>query len=657
MCGIYGFFGSPDAKLFGKMGEAISHRGPDEFGEHSDENVSIGIRRLSIIDLTTGQVPVSNEDQTVWVVQNGEIYNYKELTNELKEKGHRFRTCGDTETIVHLYEEFGISFLNKLRGMFAIAIYDRNNKKLILARDRVGKKPLYYYRDGWRLYFSSELKSFYHAPFFGRELDHRAVADYLTYLYIPAPRTIYKDVKKLPPGEALIIDEKATASIRYWKLEFGAEFTDSFEELQRRVYDGLSEAVRIRMVSDVPLGVFLSGGLDSAAITGLMAQYSSTPVKAFTVGFDEMDRGYDEIRIAKSVAKRFGCEHYHQNLKYDVASLLPQVLWHFDEPFGNSTSVLTYLLSEYTKQFVKVALSGTGGDECFLGYPRYWGMSMAAVYSLIPKWAREGIISPTINVLPEPTRGNGYYDRLFKRLKRFTSSFEMSPKGRYLSYLEYFGIAQQRALLKPEFWTEISDYEPKSIAGASWDTALPGDLHRAFNTDVNNFLPYNQLEYVDKMSMAKSLEVRAPFCDHKLLELSAKIHPRFKLRQMQGKYILKKAMGGLLSDDIIYRKKVGFDAPVGQWLKGGLRGLFEFIFSNGSSKVFNEKAVRELFYLHLSGRKDYSVHLWMILVLEIWFRMNIEQSIIDKPDFGLGELVGYGGNQRLKEYEASIAKS
>ncbi len=657
MCGIYGFYGAPDDELLRRMGKIIAHRGPDEYGEHSDNTVSLGIQRLSIIDLTPNQVPLSSEDKTVWTVQNGEIYNYRELARELKDKGHRFKTKGDTEVLVHLYEEYGISFLQKLRGMFAIALYDKTNKKLILARDRIGKKPLYYYRDSKRFYFASEIKSLFGVPSFIKEVDNRSIADYLTYLYIPPPKTIYKGVKKLSPGEALIIDENNTASIRYWKLKFRGENKKDFRELQEEIYEKLSEAVRIRMVSDVPLGVFLSGGLDSAAITGLMAEHSSSPVKAFTVGFARSDKGYDETEYAREVADRFDCEFHHQNLKYDVASILPQVIWHFDEPFGNSTSVLTYLLSEYTRQFVTVALSGTGGDEAFLGYPRYWGMSMAGIYGLIPKPLRSGFINPLMQTLPEFTGGNRYYHRLFKRVKRFTSSFENSPSDRYLSYLEYFDPVNKTALLKREFLGGIEDYNPLSSALRYWDTELPSDLHRAYNIDVNNFLPYNQLEYIDKMSMAKSLEVRAPFCDHELIEFSYGIPPNYKLKRMEGKYILKKAMKGLLTDEMIYRKKVGFDAPVGRWLKGGLKDIFLFMFSNGRSRVFNGDEVRRLFMMHIKGQRDLSVHLWMILVLEVWYRMNMENDIEDKPDFNLSELLGYREGKGIGNYETGIAKS
>jgi len=388
-----------------------------------------------------------------------------------------------------------------------------------------------------------------------------------------------------------------------------------------------------------------------------MAQHSSAPIKAFTVGFGKEDRGYDEIRFAKQIAQRFGCEHYCQNLEYDVTSLLPQVIWHFDEPFGNSTSVLTYLLSEYTKQYVTVALTGTGGDEAFFGYPRYWGISMASYYSAIPGWMRNSIINPMVNRLPEPTSGNGYYHRLFKRLRRFVSSFEQSPQQRYLSYLAYFNASALETLLKPEFRSDVGDYDPLFGAAAYWDKNLKSDLQRSFKIDVNNFLPYNQLEYVDKMSMAQSLEIRAPFCDHRLLEFSARIPPRYKLKGMNGKYILKKALKGLLTDDIIYRKKVGFDAPVGQWLKGGLGGLFEYLFTGGRSRIFNETAVLERFAMHIKGKRDFSTHLWMILVLEVWYRMNIENNIIDKPDFSLDQLIGYNKTTETVKYEASIAKS
>jgi len=642
MCGICGFYAEPNIDLLKKMCHALKHRGPDDEGYYSDECVSLGMRRLSIIDLATGHQPLCNEDETKWVVFNGEIYNYPELRKLLEKKGHQFKTRSDTEVIVHLYEEFSLDFVKFLRGMFSIALWDKTDSKLILARDRVGKKPLYYLAKNGKLFFSSEMKSFFHCPDFSRELEPAGIPLYLSYLYIPAPYSIFKDVKKLPPAHLLVYSQNQLQAIRYWELNPKKISSYSQPDLVQQVRDKLEESVKIRLISDVPLGAFLSGGIDSSAIVGFMAKHSSKPVKTFTVNFNHQDDKYNETEFARKVASYFGTEHHETTIEYNVIDLLPKVLWHFDEPFGNSTSILTCLLSEFTKKHVTVALSGTGGDEAFLGYPRYLGITWSEYYRKIPPFIRTGVIQRLMRLLPESTDGNRYQDRFFKRIKRFVKGAELKPDQRYLSWLTYFDYDFQKHLLSPRIMADM-EYTPTYLKLFKELDALSDDpLDKAFLFDIQTFLPFNQLEYMDKMSMAKSLEARCPFCDHELLELSAGLPSDLKLRRTNGKYILKKACEGILPKEIIFRKKVGFDAPVGLWFKRDLKEFVEKCFSPACLKqtqLFNPEAVQGLLQLHFSNRSDLSVHLWMILVLEIWYRMYIKNNVIEEPTFKLVDLL------------------
>ena len=642
MCGICGFYAEPNPELLKKMCNALRHRGPDDEGYYVDPQVSLGMRRLSIIDLVTGHQPISNEDETKWVVFNGEIYNYPELRTLLEKKGHQFQTRCDTEVIVHLYEEFSLDFVKFLRGMFSIALWDKKEKKLILARDRVGKKPLYYLAKNGKLFFSSEMKSLFYCPDFSRELEPAGIPLYLSYLYIPAPYSIFKDVKKLPPAHLLVYSQNQLQAIKYWELNPKKIYSYSQPDLVQQVRDKLEESVKIRLISDVPLGAFLSGGIDSSAIVGFMAKHSSRPVKTFTVNFNGQDHKYNETEFARKVASYFGAEHHQTTIEYNVIDLLPKVLWHFDEPFGNSTSVLAYLLSEFTKKHVTVALSGTGGDEAFLGYPRYWGITWSEYYRKIPQFIRAGAIRRLVKLLPESTDGNRSQDRLFKRIKRFVKGAELNPDQRYLSWLTYFDSDFQKNLLSPRIMADM-EYIPTYLKLFKELDALSDDpLDKAFLFDIQTFLPFNQLEYMDKMSMAKSLEARCPFCDHELLELSAGLPSQLKLRRTNGKYILKKACEGILPKEIIFRKKVGFDAPVGLWFKRDLKEFVEKCFSPACLKqtqLFNPEAVQGLLKLHFSNRNDLSVHLWMILVLEIWYRMYIKNKVIEEPSFKLVDLL------------------
>lgn len=620
------------------MTRLLHHRGPDDEGFFEGEGVGLGMRRLSIIDVGGGHQPIHNEDESIWLVFNGEIYNHQVLRERLQAAGHHFYTQSDTECIVHLYEEDNEGFLQHLQGMFCFALWDKSRNRLVLARDRVGIKPLYYQVFNGRLYFASELKSLLVIPGYERKMDPVAVSEYLSLLYIPAPRTVFQATSKLPPATVLTLTAGELVVRSYWDLQFATAQVSSEEEAAERVLELLEESVRQRMISDVPLGAFLSGGLDSSAIVALMSRNSSGPVKTFTVDFEGEGGGFSEVQYARQVAREFDTEHHECRIDYDVVDLLPRVLWHFDEPFGNSTSVLTYLLSEYAQSHVTVALSGTGGDEAFLGYPRYLGLSLARTYEMLPSWIRRQVVEKVAGSLPESTDSGFPMDRLFKRLRRFVEGMKLPEEHRYMNWLTYFDAQGIRRLTGstnpgPELASLIESFD--HYAGRAVED-------RAFYTDVKTFLPGNQLEYMDKMSMAHSLEARVPFCDHRLLELSASLRPEWKLRGGGGKLVLKKACEKILNKKVIYRRKVGFDAPSGAWIKGSLRPICESLFSEQALEqtgLLKAAEVQKLMASHLSGRRDLSNQLWSLLVLEVWYRMYVIEGVVDRPDFTLRDLL------------------
>jgi asparagine synthase (glutamine-hydrolysing) len=637
MCGICGFTGEPSPTRLAGMRRLIEHRGPDESGEWSGPQASLGIQRLRIIDLKTGQQPVTNEDGTIHLVFNGEIYNFKPLREELRARGHRFKSEVDSEVIVHLYEDLGDELVTRLRGQFAIALWDERRKRLLLARDHLGKKPLYYAVTGGQLAFASEIKALLGDS--SREIDPDALADYLAYLYIPAPRTIFRQVRSLPPGHRAVWENGRLEVVRYWSVpQPAAPPAWSEAEWIERLTAKIDEAVRIRLVADVPLGAFLSGGLDSSLIVALMAKHGR--VKTFTVGFADTEGGYNELEPARKVAALFGTEHAETVVEFDVLNLLPKVIWHFDQPFGNSTAPLAYLLSEFTKQHVTVALAGTGGDEQFSGYPRYLGLAMAGSYARLPGVLRERLLEPLVAALPESTNGNSTRHRLAKRLHRFVDGSGLPRAEQYISWLTYFDRQERASVLSPEFRSRIDASEPDRSLMALWPAA-GDDLQRAWHVDLQQFLPFNQLEYMDKMTMARSLEGRAPFVDHELSELCASLPASLRIRGLTTKYALKKVAEAYLPHDVVHRQKVGFDAPVGAWFKKALRPFAESFFSGDYRfQLLDGDRVRTMFNEHTTGRRDHSVQLWMLLVLEAWHEMYVTQKISTEPTTNLGDVLG-----------------
>lgn len=618
MCGITGILrpkGEGNIELLKKMNCLLAHRGPDAEGYYCDEKkgIALGHRRLSIIDLTTGQQPVHNEDRSIWVILNGEIYNFRELAKSLEEAGHTFYTRSDTEAIVHAYEEYGENSLKHLRGMFAFALWDSRKEILILARDRVGKKPLVYTRlsDG-TLLFSSELQSLMAHPGVSREINFNSLHDYLTFQYIPSPSTIYKGVFKLPPAHYIKAKAGTIEINEYWEPSFSEEYNVSEDEACFKVKELLTDAVRIRMISDVPLGAFLSGGIDSSIVVGIMSEISKSPVKTFSIGFEE--EKYSELKYARMVAERFQTEHHEFVVNPDAVEVLPSLVRHYGEPYADSSALPTFYLSQLTRQHVTVALNGDGGDELFAGYNRY---KIGAV--VLPSAIMKGI-SRMLDSLPlkESPRG------LLGKMRRFAALSDSTPARRYGRIMSYFSPEERASLYTPWMHEQIGSADPYSYFERLFDRGAGlGPVNRALLVDLCSYLPEDLLVKVDIASMMNSLEARSPFLDHKLIDYVSSLPSTFKLKGGTAKYILKQAFKGMVPDNILNRSKMGFGVPLDAWFRGRLNGyLREHLLSERSIRrgYFKPDAVRNLIVSHENGRRNHGLKLWMLLVLELWHR-------------------------------------
>jgi len=594
MCGIAGFFlRNKPAQLSDvrQMCDAIRHRGPDDQGFHLDSGCAIGMRRLSIIDLNTGHQPISNEDESIWVVFNGEIYNYRDLRHDLLSRGHHLATQSDTETIVHLYEDEGPAAVARLRGMFAIALWDARRRRLLLARDRFGKKQLYYAVLPHGLYFASEIKCFrgLDIPF---ETDSDALRYYFQFGYIPDPASPFRSIRKLPPGGWLTYDADG----------------DTEAGLRDRVREVFDESVRIRMIADVPLGAFLSGGIDSSSVVASMALQSPDPVKTFSIGFEEAE--FNELPYARELASQYHTEHHELIVRPDSVDLVSRLSYHFDEPFADTAAIPTYLVSEFAAQHVKVVLTGDGGDELFAGYDSFFDIQRLSAFDHIPQVVRR-VLSSVADLLPYSTYGK---NRL--RVMSRPSALE-----RYFEH-NYTPFMLRRELLNPE-WMLPAD--AGFLARAFPDCLLPNGadaLSQALYFEATAKLTGDMLVKVDRMSMANSLEVRCPLLDHVLAELAASIPAAWKMRNGQGKAILLDAIGDRLPLALRQRKKMGFGVPLSHWFRGPLR---DFLRDHLLSRQFTERGivspafVRHLIEEHESKRRDNSDHLWALLMLELWF--------------------------------------
>ncbi len=623
MCGISGILdtgSAPERALIEKMNRIMEHRGPDGEGYHLDGPVALGHRRLSIIDLSGGAQPLSNEDDSVWITFNGEIYNFPALREELLALGHRFRTRSDTETIVHAWEEWGEDCPKRLRGMFAFAIWDKRRKVLFLARDRMGKKPLYYYSDGKRFLFASEIKALLQDDAVPRELDPGALVDYLNYHYIPFPGTIFKGIRKLAPGHSLNIalDPSSTALTvlekPYWNLTYAPDVSVSEDEWIAALRAKLEEAVQIRLISEVPLGAFLSGGIDSSAVVALMSQVQSAPVKTFSIGFKEED--FSELQYARQIAERFGTEHHEYVVEPDAMEVLPRLAWEYDEPFADSSAIPTWYVSKLAREQVTVILSGDGGDETFAGYRRYrWATDMGR-YDWLPDAIRKPLFGWPAAMLPTGMKGQGTLRHLsrdpFERYAGINTFGETA-------YLESLLSADVKSGLRGDSARTLPDY---TALKRYYDECLEHDyLTRIQYVDTKTYLAEDILTKVDRASMLCSLETRAPLLDHEVVELAARMPSHLKLKNGDAKYILKKTMAGLLPDEILYRRKMGFGVPLVHWFKKDLTSYARDILLSQQARergFFNPAAVEKLLNDHQKAGRDLSARIWALLFFEHW---------------------------------------
>lgn len=664
MCGIAGAVWSRETlavspETLQRMVARLRHRGPDDAGTYfsgprgegsgpreetaathaSSTRCALGHRRLSIIDLGTGHQPLSNEDGSVWVVFNGEIYNYRELREELVARGHRFSTGTDTEVIVHLYEEQGPDCVHQLRGMFAFALWDERRGRLMLSRDRLGQKPLFYRHDPGRLLFASELKSLLEVPGLPREVDPQSIDLFLTYQYVPHPRSILKGFQKLPPAHTAVYENDQLTLTRYWRAPYtllspdnSSPQTDSSlctdgeprseESWKRALRETLTEAVRLRMRSDVPIGAFLSGGIDSTIIAGLMQSLSETPIHTFSIGFPVKE--FDESAYAREAAAHLGTEHHEYVVNPSALEMLPRLIWHYDEPFGDSSAIPTTYLSEVTRQVVTVALSGDGGDELFVGYPRYQAVALAGRADRLPASVRRLFAWKLWQRIPTSTKQNAFG----RRLKRFIGALGQSPERRYLRWVGIFGDEMRRTLYSPAFRNRLGAFDSGEFILRAYEECPDRDfVTRTTCADVMSYLPCDILTKVDIASMSCGLEARSPFLDHRVAELAARMPLELKFRGGTGKRVLIETFADLLPESIQKRSKMGFGVPLDHWFRNELQPLLrETLLSDRcfDRGYFRPEMIEQLVEDHVNNRWDHSYRLWNLLCLEYWHQIYID---------------------------------
>src|ERR1700676_388321 len=618
MCGICGLFDfhdrrTPPVELLRRMTDTIIHRGPDDEGIYTGPGIGLGFRRLSIIDVTGGHQPMANEDETVWVMLNGEIYNYPELRSDLLGKGHRFNTHSDTETIVHLYEQYGEDCFRRLRGMFAIALWDSRDRKLLLARDRVGKKPLFYSCANDRIVFGSELKCLLASGGLSRDIDPQALSDYFSFGYIPAPKTIYREARKLLPGHYLVASENGIKQSSYWSLSFGDVEDRTEEEWCEAIRHSVCEATRIRLMSDVPLGALLSGGIDSSCIVATMSPLMKRPVTTCSIGFKEQE--YNEADFARELAAKFGADHHEQVIEPNAVEVLKKLAWHFDEPFADSSAIPTYYVSWVARQSVTVALGGDGGDESFAGYRRYYFDQLEnRLRGYFPSGVRNRVFGPLGKLYPPLA----WAPRVF-RARATLQSLSREPLAGYFNSISIFRPDEKPRLLSGDFRATLKDYDSIGVLEPYYREAGTDDLlSRIQYVDIKTYLPDDILAKVDRASMAVSLEVRAPLLDHVLLELVAKIPSQLKLRGTTGKYIFKKAMSNILPPETLRRRKQGFAIPLARWFRKELHDLAREALFSRDDAMLDRNYLRRIWKEHQGGTHDRSAHLWAVLMYRQW---------------------------------------
>jgi asparagine synthase (glutamine-hydrolysing) len=624
MCGIVGQVrwdgGAVAAPLLEAMCAALEHRGPDSRGLHAGDGVGLGIQRLRVIDLATGDQPIANEDGTVVVVFNGEIYNFRELRARLAARGHRFATASDTEVIVHLYEEEGVDCVRALHGMFAIALWDGARRQLMLARDRVGKKPLFYAERGGALSFASELNALMADPEIPRALDHAALDAYFAYGHVPSPMSAFAAVRKLPPASVLVHRDGRSSIRRYWTLDYGHKRAVSDpRDVREEIRAAIRRAVRRRLVADVPLGAFLSGGIDSSTVVWAMAEASPAPVKTFSIGFES--DVFDELPHARAVAERFATEHHELVVRPDAMALMPKVVRHYGEPFADPSALPSFYLAELTRREVTVALNGDGGDESFGGYPRYTSNLLLERLARLPVPVRRALAAAA-DRLPD----SGTIDSTMSRMRRLSRSVELDAPGRYVAYSTGFGA--YRDLFTQDYRAAIGDSAVPEVILAPWrDSTARHLVDRMLDVDVQTYLPDHLLVKIDIATMAYSLEARSPLLDHEFLELAASLPARMKVRGLEKKVGLRDAMRGILPDEILDRPKRGFQLPLVEWFRSDLRGYAADVLLDPGALArgyFARDQVEGLLERHATGREDRAETIWALLMFELWHRELVD---------------------------------
>lgn len=622
MCGISGIYNFSDAKpidrsVLKRMTDDLIHRGPNDEGYFIENHIGLGSRRLSIIDLAGGHQPIFNEDESCVIVFNGEIYNYQELMPFLISRGHQFRTRSDTEVILHLYEEEGENCLTRLRGMFAFAIWDRKKQQLFVARDRLGIKPLYYYIKDGRCLFASEIKSILEDASVEKDIDLEALSDYLSFIYIPAPKTIFKNIKKLPAGHYLIVGPETARITPYWDVCFDAIRQEPEETLLEELYHLLNEAVRMRLVSEVPLGAFLSGGIDSSSVVALMSQLMQDPVITCSIGFRE--EKYDELKFSREIADRFKTRHHEYVVEPKALEVLEKLVWHYDEPFADSSAIPTYYVSKLAREHVVVALSGDGGDENFAGYRRYFYDRLEnRIRNKIPDTVRRYVVRPLAHAYPKAD----WAPQIFRAKTLLTNLYYDPGFAYYNSVTPGFKDKDKTKLLKREITESLAGYSSYSVLEGYFRKVQRLDpLSQVQYVDMKTYLVDDILTKVDRASMAVSLEARVPLLDHKLVEFIATIPPSLKLKGKTSKYIFKRTMARLLPEQTLTRRKMGFAVPLERWFRNEIKGLAQDVLFRPNAVVnryVNTDLVKRVWEQHQNGLRDHSTKLWILLMFELW---------------------------------------
>jgi asparagine synthase (glutamine-hydrolysing) len=639
MCGIAGkidFEGRVDPSLIHRMCSAIEHRGPDARGVWCSDGVAIGMQRLAIIDVDGGDQPIFNEDGSIAVVMNGEIYNFRDLRSALIAKGHSFATRCDTEVLVHLYEEYGERMVERLRGMFAFAVWDARKRQLLLGRDRVGKKPLFLARRGTKVWFASEIMALLQDRELPRGPDPRAIASYLAFQYVPHPLSAFAGIEKVPPASTVTVSADDVKQRRYWRLEYGRPGpTRTRTELEEHLRELIWDATRVRLMSEVPLGAFLSGGIDSSAVVAAMAGQTTGPVKTFSIGFPDED--FDELRFARMTAQRFATDHHEFVVEPQALEIMPKLARHYGEPFADPSAIPSFYLAELTSRHVTVALNGDGGDESFAGYRRYIGNEIAARLAFLPSTLRR-LAPHLVRPLGRGSRSNSAR----ARIQRLAQVLALEPSARYAHWLSAFPTLLRADTFQPEFLASTNGWSPEDVLIRIWvASSARSTVDHMLDTDVNTYLPDDLLVKMDIATMAYSVEGRSPFLDHQLMEFAAQLPREYKLHRGTGKVLLKSALRGMLPDEILDRPKMGFGVPLPRWFREDLRDLPTEVLTGTDVRVHRyvkPDAIGRMIAEHREGCADYSAQLWTLLQLELWHREVVESPVLADAAVGTAAL-------------------